>query len=104
MKACTIYCVLFLFLLLNSCKENDDDYSVGIITGSDFRFCACCGGFFIEIEDETYRFFNDELPEGSPNFYLMDVTFPLKVHVQWKLKENSCMGDEILVTNIEIPG
>lgn len=65
------------------------------------RYCACCGGYFIEIGDKTYRFFNQELPEGSFDFDSVN-NFPINVVVTWKLKAESCMGDEILIAKISI--
>jgi hypothetical protein len=96
--------VSFILLTLLSSCEDEREYSNGTILGGDMRLCGCCGGLVIEIDDKTYRFFNDELPPGSINFETADVDFPLEVKVQWKLKKDGCMGDEILITKIKIPG
>ena len=94
--------ILILLLIFNSCKD-EDSLSVGTITGPDLRDCLCCGGYFIDIGKKTYRFYNEELPPGSLNFDLADVIFPLKVRVRWELKEDGCMGDEILITKFKVP-
>jgi len=73
-------------LLLLSCeKENYQD--TGIITGPDISLCACCGGYFIEIDGETYRFEKTELPGY---FTFDDKQLPVKVELNWQLKNSSC--------------
>ena len=41
------------------CKDDDDGPGYcseeGLIVGIDFRECACCGGWFIEIYNDTLR-------------------------------------------------
>ena len=96
MKKLTItYC--FLLLLLVSCSKDRQLKSEGIITGIDYSLCACCGGWFIEIESNTYRFFN--LPEDS-KFDLSNESFPLAVKLSWSKDTLACLGDEILITAI----
>ena len=102
MKAKSIFWLFLLVIALNSCKDENGPTSNGLITGPDSRECVCCGGYFIEINKTTYRFNNEELPDGSINFDLIDAKFPIKVRVQWHLKEESCLGDEILITKISI--
>jgi hypothetical protein len=99
MKGKLIFCFLLL-ILLGSCSDNVPLFSNGLVTGPDYRYCACCGGYFIEIDKTTYRFFNEELPEGSINFDLIDANFPIKVRVRWELKKDGCLGDEISIIEI----
>ena len=89
------FCAL-LFILI-ACQKENEWMNEGKITGADGRMCACCGGYFIEIKDSVYRF--DILPEGT-NFDLTKETFPVLVELNWKKKENSCLRDEIIVTDI----
>ena len=94
--------ILFVFALLISClycsiQEHEFD-SEGIITGIDDRECSCCGGYFIEIEDSTYRF--DTVPPGS-NLELENPNFPISVKLDWREDPNACLGDEIIVERIE---
>ena len=100
MKLRITFCFVLL-LVFNSCKDDSGFPQQGLVTGPDFRYCACCGGYFIDITGKTYRFNNQELPVGSFNFDLVD-TFPVKVLVVWKLKENSCLGDEITISKISV--
>ncbi len=82
---------------LAGCKKEPCYQSKGIITGFDYRKCMCCGGWFIEIEDSTWRF--DQVPEGS-TVNLDSVDFPFKVYLDWKEKDPKCLGDEIVVTRM----
>ncbi|MEM8896710.1 MAG: hypothetical protein AAGC85_01335 [Bacteroidota bacterium] len=72
----------------------------GSILGVDSRECACCGGYFIKIGEETYRFYE----EPSCSDLALDVSdyaFPLEVWVDWKADPDACMGDEILLEKIK---
>ena len=98
MKNLTIFTIL-LFLLFTACtKENTLSYN-GIITGPDYRLCACCGGWFIEIDETNHRFYT--LPENSTLELPHETNeFPIKVVLDWRENENACFGDEIIVTEI----
>lgn len=82
--------------LFSACCD-DDDVPVycseeGVIIGIDFRECACCGGWFIEIEDDTLRAM--VLPQ--PFTETLDPNeFPLPVYLEWSPDEEPCLGDEI---------
>ena len=89
--------VLLCFMLVSCLKDNDFGQS-GVITGFDYRKCYCCGGWFININDSTYRFF--ELPDQN-NIDLENASFPVEVILTWKTDPNACMRDEIIITRIE---
>jgi len=90
---------IFLILGFSSCTEDENEFmSNGTITGFDSRECVCCGGYFIVINDSTYRFF--ELPSGS-KINLDNPTFPIYVKLNWAKADNVCLGDEIKVLRIE---
>jgi hypothetical protein len=89
--------IIFYCILFSSCQE-DDFKSSGIITGYDIRECICCGGFFIDIENETYRFY--EVPQNS-RLNLDNPSFPIYVKLDWTKDPNACLGDEIIVLRIE---
>lgn len=83
-----------------SCSEEDQEMGLtdaGTITGMDYRKCKCCGGWFIEINSETYHF--HELPENS-NLNLNNESLPIEVNLDWVVDENACLGDEIIVIRI----
>ena len=70
----------------------------GTITGYDYRKCMCCGGWFVEIGDSTWRF--DQIPEGCTiNFD--EAIFPMEVYLNWLIKDPLCLGDEIVVSRLE---
>jgi len=99
MKVRKLISVLIITLSVASCSMEEDEFrSSGTITGYDIRECACCGGYFIEIESETYRFFN--LPNNS-NLNLENPTFPIPVKLNWIKDPSACLGDEILIFKIE---
>jgi hypothetical protein len=96
LKKICVALVLLLFVL--SCSTSDDYESNGVITGFDNRECSCCGGYFIEIQDSTFRFYN--LPNGS-KLNLDNPIFPIYVKLDWQKDPDACLGDEIIVQRIE---
>ncbi|HSP87344.1 MAG TPA: hypothetical protein VLN45_04375 [Ignavibacteriaceae bacterium] len=97
MKRMIIIAAFVLFGFLSCSTQVDEFLDDGVITGVDIRECACCGGYFIDIEDNTYRFY--ELPANS-NIDLSNADFPIHVKIYWKVDE-TCLGDEIKVLSIE---
>lgn len=84
----TAFLLFFTTLLIFSC-EKDKYESTGTITGVDLAMCACCGGYFIDIEGTQYRFEKTELPS---NFTFGDNQLPLLVELDWELKTDGCSG------------
>ena len=92
--------ILLVFTLsIESCRDETIWMNDAEITGYDYRECACCGGYFIDIADETYRFY--EIPEGSSLEINTETIFPISVQVNWHEMENACMGDEIILDDVE---
>ena len=90
-----IFIGVILLLSFSSCSEDGSEFmSNGTITGIDFRECVCCGGYYIDINDSTYRFFtlpiNSEVPLDNP-------VFPIYVKLDWAKADTICLGDEIKV-------
>ena len=99
MKKIITVALLIIALSSVSCSlGGDDSMSNGTITGIDIRECACCGGFFIEIDNVTYRFY--DVPANS-ELNLENPTFPIYVKLDWAKDANACLGDEIIVFRIE---
>jgi hypothetical protein len=95
----TFFLILFSTLLIFSC-EKDKYESTGTIAGADLAMCACCGGYFIDINGTQYRFEKSELPA---NFTFNDDQLPLHVELDWKLKTESCTGYEwINISKIKV--
>jgi hypothetical protein len=85
-----IIAVLLLSLILFDCskKEVAKRYkSEGKITGADLALCPCCGGWYILVGEDTYRF--DDVPANS-GIDLTKETFPLKVKLDWEQVESNC--------------
>ena len=89
-----------LLMVLWSCSDDQPSQEFqdqGIITGTDNRFCACCGGWFIDIQDTTYRFMT--LPEEN-DINLEEGNFPILVNLDWEEAPDQCLGDEIIILRI----
>ena len=97
MKIILIHLFMVLIIMV-SCSAEPEYMSEGTIIGGDARMCMCCGGWYIKIMNDTLRFGN--LPDKS-NIYLNDETFPIKVRLNWKKDPNACLGDEIIILQIE---
>jgi len=94
-----IFIGVILFLGVPSCSEDGSEFmNNGTITGIDFRECVCCGGYFIDINDSTYRFFT--LPANS-EVSLDNPVFPIYVKLDWAKADTVCLGDEIKVLRIQ---
>ena len=96
-----MFIAVILLLSVFSCSLQEDENgfrSNGVITGFDSRECSCCGGYFIEIQDSTYRFY--DVPDGS-RIDLEDPNFPINVKLDWQKDPEVCLGDEIIVLRIE---
>lgn len=91
--------LILLLILLTGCRKDRGFDNSGTIIGFDYRKCMCCGGWFISIEQDTLRF--DQLPEGC-SIDLNDPEFPIEVYLDWQPKDPRCLGDEIIVTRIEL--
>ncbi len=92
--------VILLLVFSDGCSDDDkpviSEKDLGIVTGQDFRECSCCGGWFIDIGEETFRFL--EVPKNSID--LSNETFPLTVELEWSLDSTGCLGDEIIIHSI----
>lgn len=95
----TIFLLFFSTLLIFSC-EKDKYESSGTITRADMAMCACCGGYFIDINGKQYRFDKSELPS---NFTFTDDQLPLHVELDWELNTEACTGFEwIKISKIKV--
>jgi hypothetical protein len=91
--------LLLLTALLTGCRKDHGYQDSGTIIGFDYRKCMCCGGWFIEIDKDTLRFYS--LPDGC-SVNLDDAKYPVEVYLDWVPKDPRCMGDEITVTRMEV--
>jgi len=92
--------VIFILVIgLITCSKSDEAYqSKGVITGQDITMCACCGGWFITIDGENYRF--DSFPADS-GIILEKETMPLPVELDWQIKPGGCPANRIIIQRIK---
>lgn len=95
----TLLICLFILGFTGCNQEINKDYkSQGKITGPDIRMCACCGGWYIQIDNLTYEF--DSLPDNS-NINLQTETFPVFVKLDWQLSDKGgCPDKRITIQRI----
>lgn len=98
-KICCL-AIVFISIISFSCRDDENPFqSTGMITGPDLALCACCGGYFIEIDNTAYRF--DDLPASS-NIDLSNTVFPISVNLDWQ-NERNCGGFQYIeIVRIEI--
>ncbi|MFK8046511.1 MAG: hypothetical protein AB8B72_13525 [Crocinitomicaceae bacterium] len=93
-----VFIIVVLFSAVLSCDKNDYLSNEGIVIGADLSKCSCCGGYFVEIENDTLRFL--EIPKAS-DIDLSADEMPIAVKVNWKKVAKPCLGDEIILNSIE---
>ncbi len=70
----------------------------GVIYDIDNRYCGCCGGYLIEIEDETYGI--DKFPDTS-EIKLEEIDLPVKVMLKWEIDSSRCSSGGYFWINVE---
>ncbi len=100
MKSTSTTLLTILVLLFASCKDDDAPsfQDRGEILGADLTLCACCGGWYIKINEENYRF--HELPAGA-TIELSAENMPIDVWLDWHADPEACLGNEILIDRIQ---
>ncbi len=89
--------LLLAALSFSACCDDDDLQpcsETGIIIGIDYRECGCCGGYFIEINEDTLR--APTLPEPFVNSF-DPAEIPLPIYLEWHEQDPQCLGDEIVI-------
>lgn len=92
------------FLFCPACNKGGDNDNgeerfcsqEGLVIGPDYRLCACCGGWLIEIEGDTLVAWS--IPEEFAR-ELESESFPLPVYLEWKDYFTPCR-----VLNVECIG
>ena len=97
----------FLFLLLitfslasTSCIK--DPYPAkGVLVGYDPRDCACCGGFFVNLNNDTTVNANTKVAGSLPSGFTFDASeFPLRVQFAYQ-NGGGCLPENITITKIK---
>ena len=101
MKKIILFVALFITVLFSSCIEEVTTYEFeGQITGPSPLMCPtiCCGGWFIDIEGESYHFL--EFPANS-EFSVDDTdSYPVSVKLDYETSEE-CWENSISIIAIE---
>ncbi len=72
--------------------------STATITGPDLRMCACCGGWYILIDNINYEF---EFLPSDAKIDLQTEKFPVVVKIDWQLSDlSACPDKKILIQKI----
>ena len=93
-----VFIVIPAFLLACDSDENMK-FSKGTIKGYDLTLCGCCGGYLIEIDGETFRFFDEDIQGNNP-FTSGDMDYPVHVLIEWSPKTGECAGMRINVQKV----
>jgi hypothetical protein len=97
-KTLLIFSILLFFL---SCNSNDDSSvefdSIGKIVSLDPSECACCGGYFIEINDEVYNYFDN----SSLDIDLSLVNLPIDIKLNWEII-GECINEIIDISEMQL--
>ncbi len=105
MKNYVALLLLLLFVVLSpscnkGCEETPSDaLQDATITAYDLALCACCGGYFVDIDGTTWRF--ETLPPNSGIDLNPPNALPMKVRVRWQPKSPRCREDLIEILEIE---
>ncbi len=92
-----LFIICLMAAMVAGCSKEDKSLDSGIITGGDPRDCMCCGGWFITVKDSVRRF--DQVPADC-TIDFNKATYPLKVKLGWKKRDQLCLGDEIVVSKL----
>lgn len=92
--------ILISSLFFTACIK--DEYPAkGVLVGYDPRDCACCGGFFINLDNNMTFNPNTKVTGSLPAEFIFDPSeFPLKVQFAWTTG-GGCLIDNIVVTKIK---
>ncbi|MEM6347266.1 MAG: hypothetical protein AAF927_25475 [Bacteroidota bacterium] len=109
MKKSVLYLPLWgtLFLLFSCQGEGiGKAQTEAIITGYDFTFCGCCGGYMVTTGDDPNNQDNDlYLWRNAEDFPDLDLTeFPISIRMDFEVDDNACSNVQpwINISDIEI--
>lgn len=94
-----LFTLVLTSFMLYSCGEEEKYVDQGTVLGTDSLDCLCCGGWFININNYTYRFHN--LPSEKDINLETDTIYPYNVELDWSEALNGCEGaNEIIISRI----
>ena len=96
-KLLVLFGLVGLFFSCNDNSEENQYKSKGTISGQDLLQCICyCGGYFISINNNTYRFNEDSVIEES--IHLSELNLPVDVYLDWESIEpdSTCAATDLI--------
>ncbi len=99
-KSCIFTLILFSSLFFSACIK--DAYPAkGVLVGYDPRDCACCGGYYVNLDNNNTVNLNTKVAGTLPVDFTFDASeFPLKV--QFAYENGSCPSNNIIITKIRM--
>ena len=99
MRKVIIILTACLFLIGSPSCSEDCQLNLVILTGTDYRECACCGGFMIDFSNNPEPYAGEfrltqELPANSGITYTSE--FPIYAWIKWKPLGEPCEFIEVL--------
>jgi hypothetical protein len=92
-----------LLLVMFSCHKSESFMNNAEITGVDRRYCQCCGGLEITIDNVPNPNGNDFflINKMPSNFQLPEnPNFPIPVKIDWQKDSVKCFGNFVDITRI----
>ena len=98
--------LLFGILLISACNKPKTIPKLqdAVITGFDYRKCACCGGLVINFQNRTNSYEGEfRLISNDPaEFGITDSTaFPVYMKVRWEHDMTRCSGNYIKILEFQ---
>lgn len=97
-----IGCFIFLSASFVACKKVifnplgiNGNCKTAILVAQDLRKCACCGGFFIDVDGQRFLTQTD-LGVLNNDFADGKITFPQEVQICFKQAKNRCGNDGLI--------
>ena len=98
----TVFLSVIAFLSFASCKKEGSRCTrIGEVTGPDYSFCICCGGWFVSYEDETIRF--STVPDENALLEWADrYGYPVPIEFDYTDSEGACADFHKTMTCMKI--
>jgi hypothetical protein len=75
---------LLLFASIISCSDGEQKCpKTGKVVGYDYTMCACCGGWLVSFEGETFRFYSVPDEEGLVD-WINSYGFPITIRFDYQ--------------------
>ena len=93
--------IVFTASLFFAACIKDEYPAKGYIVGYDLRDCACCGGYYINLDNNNTLNDNTKVAGTLPSDFVFDSNeLPLKVQLDW-VPGGGCLSNNIIVKKIK---